>query len=46
MIVRQNPRRLHVEGKILQIGMLFDFIRELISQRGFVGLALDRNLAC
>src|SRR5207248_10663123 len=30
VIVRQNPRRLHVEVEILQIRVLFDLLRELI----------------
>src|SRR5262249_26033531 len=45
VVVRQNPRRLHVEVEILQIRVLFDLLRELIRQCRCIGLALNRNLA-
>jgi hypothetical protein len=41
MIVRQNSWRGHIESEILQAGVLFYFLRELIGQRGRVGLAID-----
>jgi hypothetical protein len=45
VIIRQNPRRSHIETEILQTGVLFYLLRELISERRGVGLAIDRKLA-
>ena len=45
MIVLEDAGRLHVENEILQAGILFHFLAELVSEGGATRFPLDRNLA-
>src|SRR4029077_20161257 len=44
VVVWQDPRRSHVEAKILQGGIFFYFLGELNGQRCAVSFSVDRNL--
>src|SRR5437879_2224697 len=45
MIVLEDAGRLHVENEILQAGILFHFLAELVREGGVTGLSLDGNLS-